>query len=224
MFDRISEWRFRRRLAALGESRHDLLRDYCEANWTSVHIPLHEAALVALDFELDGLGRDAHVLQVGWVGFNSGGISLAEAESLDIRSVRRLDDGAVAVHGIVEERAREGHPLQEVLERLIPTLAGRVLVAHGAAIEAEVLARTSRACFGQKIPLRTICTLQLERKINPNLVGGDCYQLAATRARYNLPPYPQHDALSDALGAAELLLAQAKTLPTDVRLAAVLGQ
>ena len=213
MRERIADWRFRRRLAALGKSGQELLCAYAGARWPSPDLPLREAALLALD---------AHVLQAGWLAFDTGGIALDGAMSLDIRSARRLDDGAVTVHGIGEERAREGQPLRQVLEPLVSALSGSVLVAHGAAIEVEVIERTTRACYGEALPVRAICTLELERRLHPNLVGSDAYRLAAVRARYNLPAYDQHDALSDALAAAELLLAQARRLPTDVRLGSVL--
>ena len=222
MRERIADWRFRRRLAALGKSGQELLCAYAGARWPAPDLPLREAALLALDFELDGLARDAHVLQAGWLPFDTGGIALEGAMSLDIRSARRLDDSAVTVHGIGEERAREGQPLRQVLEPLVSALSGRVLVAHGAAIEMEVIERTTRACFGEALPVRAICTLELERRLHPNLVGSDAYRLAAVRARYNLPAYDQHDALSDALAAAELLLAQARRLSADVRLGSVL--
>ena len=82
------------------------------------------------------------------------------------------------------------------------------MVAHGAAIERRVIARLSKAHFGVDIPVRSICTLKLERRLNPNLVGTDAYRLAATRSRYNLPDYHAHNALVDAVATAELFLAQ----------------
>jgi DNA polymerase-3 subunit epsilon len=92
------------------------------------------------------------------------------------------------------------------------------MVAHGASIEREVIVRVTRVHFGIALPVRSICTLALERRLNPNLAGSGAYRLAATRARYGLPAYSQHDALSDALAAGELLLAQLSRMPTDTRL------
>ena len=122
--------------------------------------------------------------------------------------MRRLDADAVTVHGIGEQRAQSGEALHHVASRFLRDLAGRVVVAHGASIEVEVIRRISRALFGVAIPVRSICTLALERRLSPNRIGNDGYRLAAARGRYNLPDYQQHDALSDALAAAELFLAQ----------------
>lgn len=217
----IRNWRFARRVAALGSSDNALLRGYADARWPSANDTIDEASLLALDFELDGLARRAHLLQAGWVPFDSSGIALGDAVAADIRSARRLQDDAVVVHGIGEDRAREGKPLETVFQQLIPALGGRILVAHGAQIEREAIARTTQALYGKALPVRAICTLALERRLNPNLVGSDAYRLAASRERYNLPAHDQHDALSDALAAAELLLAQLSRMPKDVRLGAL---
>ena len=173
---------------------------------------------MALDFELDGLVRNAHVLQAGWIDFDGDGISLAGARSVDVLSLRQLDDTAVTIHGIGEERARQGVALREAARSFLGDLAGRILVAHGASIERDVIRRISRSMFGVEVPVRSICTLELERRLSPNLVGNDAYRLWASRKRHNLPDYEQHDALSDALATAELFLAQLSKLPPDVRL------
>lgn len=179
---------------------------------------MSDVSLLALDFELDGLSKDAHLLQAGWLAFDARGIDLGAAQSFDVRSSRTLDDDAVAIHGIGEQRARAGEGIGDVVDDLVGALAGRIMVAHGASVEREVISRVTRARYGLAIPVRSICTLALERKVNPNLVGNGPYRLAATRKRYGLPDYAQHDALSDALAAAELLLAQLSRMPTATRL------
>ena len=208
MRERFGRWRFERGLKSCRAADIDLLRSYADAEWQSRDTPIHEARLIALDFELDGLGPRAHVLQAGWLPFTTCGIEIGGACSIDVRSMRRLDADAVTVHGIGEERAQSGEALQDVASRFLRDLAGRVVVAHGASIEIEVIRRISKALFGIAVPVRSICTLALERRLSPNRIGNDGYRLAAARKRYNLPDYQQHDALSDALAAAELFLAQ----------------
>ncbi|MBX7541986.1 3'-5' exonuclease [Qipengyuania sphaerica] len=176
---------------------------------------------MALDFELDGLGRGAHVLQAGWVEVSHGGIGLSTARSTDVRSLRQLDDQAVTVHGIGEQRARGGVAVRDIVDLFLREFAGKIIVAHGASVEREAISRISKAAFGIAIPVRTVCTLALERRLKPNLPGGDAYRLAATRQRYNLPPHEQHDALSDAIAAAELLLAQLSRMPPGTHLGAI---
>ncbi|MEZ5692434.1 MAG: 3'-5' exonuclease [Altererythrobacter sp.] len=218
--DWLAGWRFARRLKRLANADGDArpLADYAKGAWPVRGSPAREAPFLALDFELDGLGAGAHVLQAGWLPFDASGIPLAGAEARDIRSGKTLDDVAVTVHGIGEERARKGEPLVEVMPELLRALSGRIVIAHGASIERDVLSRTTRKLYGTAPPVRSICTLAIERKLHPGLVGSEPYRLATARSRYNLPPHGQHDALGDALAAAELFLAQLSRLPADTSL------
>lgn len=215
----FAEWRFKRALKALAKSDHASLRQYAEADWPSSVLPAAEAPFVALDFELDGLRKDSHLLEAGWVPFTGRSVSLAGAQSIDIHSDADLDAEAVTIHMIGEQRAALGQPISEVVPTLIEALAGRIMVAHAATIEHTAMRRAARSVFGVDLPIRTICTLVLERQIHPNLVGNEPYRLATCRARYGLPDYRAHEALTDAIAAAELFQAQLSRLPSDVTLA-----
>ena len=109
-------------------------------------------------------------------------------------------------------------PLVEVLTELVGAMKDRMLVAHGAMIEVSALRRTTQTLFGVPLPLRSICTLRLERKLAPGLAGNGPYRLGAARERYGLPNHAAHDALTDAVTAAELLIAQLSRMPPDTRL------
>ncbi|WP_271078490.1 3'-5' exonuclease [Aurantiacibacter sp. MUD61] len=179
---------------------------------------MNDARFLAVDLELDGLRDNAHLLQAGWLPFASSGISLESANSCDIRSDATLDSDAVTIHGIGEQRAASGEPLADVLTKVLLAAGGRIIVAHGANIDTAALQSASRKLWGVKLPTRSICTLALERHLSPHLIGTDAYRLGPTRSRYGLPEYAAHDALSDALAAAELFLAQLTRLPADTRL------
>lgn len=217
----FAKWRFERALRSLQGSDHDALSDYANADWPDRDCPAAEADYLALDFELDGLRRDAHLLQAGWVPFAGQSIALAEARSVDIRSSAELDDTAVTIHGIGEQRAARGERLREVIPQLIEALAGRVLIAHAATIEVVALQRATRKIYGVELPIRRVCTLALERHLKPNLVGSEAYRLATARHRYGLPDYRAHDALTDAIAAAELFQAQLSRLPEGTTLAQI---
>ena len=214
----LARWRFERALAKLSETKDPLLASYAKAEWPDPEMPVHSAPLLALDFELDGLTREAHLLQAGWVPFAGRSIAMGDAEVYDIRSHRELDREAVTVHGIGVARASEGEPPRDVISRLISSLTGRVIVAHAAGIERSALQRITKSLYGLALPVRTICTLELERKLAPNLVGEGVYRLGACRARYGLPEYAAHDALTDALAAAELFQAQLSRMADDTSL------
>lgn len=218
----FANWRFERALKPLAGSRHAALRDYANAAWPLPETPLANAPLLALDFELDGLTRDSHLLQAGWVKFSMRGIPMAGAASRDIRSSAELDRDAVVVHGIGEERAAAGEPIGRVLTDLVEALSGHYVVAHSAGNEQSAIARSTRSIFGNAVPVRSLCTLRLERHLSPNLIAPGAYRLGACRSRYGLPEYRAHDALTDAIAAAELFMAQCKRLGSNPTLGDVL--
>lgn len=214
----LSRWRDDRAFQALAASEFPKLSAYGRASWPDPHTPAREAPYLALDFELDGLRKGAHLLQAGWAPFEGTTLRLDEAQSIDIRSHAELDRIAVTIHGIGVERAAKGEPLLEAIRALLDALAGRVMIAHAAVIEREALSVAVKSLSGLRIPTRAVCTLALERRIHPNLTAPDAYRLAVTRARYGLPEYTAHDALTDAIAAAELFQAQLTRLPQSVTL------
>lgn len=221
--DVFAQWRFERALRALRGTGNPSLREYANADWPKHNARAVEVSYLALDFELDGLRKDSHLLQAGWVPASAYAISLGQAQSADIRSSATLDDAAVTIHGIGEQRALQGQPLREVMEAVIVALAGRILIGHAAAIEVQAIRRAARRIWGLDLPVRSICTLALERHLNPNLVGREAYRLGPARARYGLPDYRAHDALTDAIAAAELFQAQMTRLPEDSLISRIEG-
>ena len=219
----LARWRFERALRPLRESDHAILWDYAKAQWPARDSEAADAEYLAIDFELDGLQRNAHLLQAGWVPATAHSLPLSQARSADIRSSATLDDTAVAIHGIGEQRAQRGEPLREVMEAIIGALAGRILIGHAAWIDVQAIKLASRKLWGMQIPVRSVCTLALEKHLRPNLVGPEVYRLAVTRTRYGLPDYRAHDALTDAIAAAELFQAQMAHLPGDCPLARIEG-
>jgi len=215
---RLATWRFERALGALRSVDIEAIQAYAAASWPAPSTPADQAPYLALDFELDGLTRGAYLLQAGWLSYTGDRIVLKDAVSLDIRSYAELNAEAVTIHGIGEQRAAQGEPVSQVLLQLTAALGGRIMVAHCAEIEQTALQHAIRKMFKCYLPVRMICTLTLERRIHPNLVGQDAYRLAACRERYGLPDYPAHDALTDAIAAAELLQAQISRLPPGVTL------
>ena len=212
------QWRDERALMALAQSGYPKLSAYGSAAWPDPSTPARLAPYLALDFELDGLRKGAHLLQAGWTAFEGTIVRLDDAKVLDIRSYAELDREAVTIHGIGEERAAQGVPILAAIRALLEAITGRILIAHAAGIEVSAMQTAIHSLAGLKLPVRAVCTLSLERRLNPNLVDSNAYRLATTRARYGLPEYEPHDALTDAIAAAELFQAQLTRLPQNTRL------
>lgn len=175
--------------------------------------------LLAVDLETDGLDVETSaIVQVGFVPLRLGcecaedaqshGISLAGAEQFLVAGAGHLDAKSVVVHGITDTRRAQGVPLEVALEKTLDALHGRVLVAHCAGVERSFLDRACRSITGAPFVGATICTLDLERRWFPGPRTADGFRLKKLRSAHHLPHYPAHDALSDALACAELLLAQ----------------
>lgn len=172
--------------------------------------PAGELRLLAVDLETTGLSPERdRVLAIGWVPVTDGRIELAGARRL---VVNHDDPGAaVAIHGLTHDDLAEGLPLQEALRLLDAALVGRALLAHHAPMEVGFLAAAHRSVGEVPLVVPVVCTLQLERRQlsrHHEVLPTGSLRLWNARARRGLPVVRAHDALGDALAAAELYLAQ----------------
>jgi DNA polymerase-3 subunit epsilon len=174
-----------------------------------------ELELVALDFETTGLDpqRD-HVVAAGWVRIVRGRIVLATARELRVRPDRAEGVGQSAViHGILDSDLDDAVGAEDLVETLLPELAGRVVVAHAAPIERAFLGRLLLDVGGVPAPNPFVDTMAVERRLlEADGVHAreqhDDLSLEACRRRHGLPRHTHHSAAADALACAELLLAQ----------------
>lgn len=165
---------------------------------------------LALDLETTGgdAGRD-DILSFGWLCLDGPEILLASARHRLVQPRRNLTEENVSIHRITDDRAAEGESLRAVLADFLRDLQGRVLIAHYSPTEVGFIDAACRDCYGGRFRPPVIDTLILARRAAQNHNPGSL-RLAALRARHHLPRYPMHHALSDALAAAELFLAQAE--------------
>jgi len=123
-----------------------------------------------------------------------------------------MPEASAVIHAITDDEAAQGETLRAVLVDMLSALAGRVLVAHYARTELGFLDAACRLCLSGGLLVPVVDTLELARrrhsKAGREPVRGEL-RLDALRMQYNLPAHQMHDALSDAIAAAELFLAQA---------------
>lgn len=181
--------------------------------------PASALPLLSVDLETTGLSTEQdRVLAIGWVPVTGGRIELAGAR----RVVVDHDDpgDAVAIHGLTHDDLAQGIPLGEALRLLDEALAGRALLAHHAPLDVGFLEAAHRR-VGEPAPaVAVVCTLQLERRLLSR-GGGELppgsLRLWRARSRRGLPVVRAHDALGDALAAAELYLAQVAEMEAGSR-------
>ena len=178
--------------------------------------PMSRVQLLALDVETTGLDADSdHLLSLGWVPVVGGRVVLAEAAEVRVRPPEGVDVGASAtVHRLTDDVVAGAAPLADALPRLLEALHGRVLLAHHATIEVEFVAAAARTSYGARPALTAVDTLALQHRLQADEHGEvtGSLRLDAARRTFGLPRYSAHDALTDAIAAAELFLAQVAEL------------
>ena len=192
------------------------LQDYLAVPFPDRKTEIYHVPLVSLDFETTGLdSKSDSILSMGYVELRGGEILLATARHTLVRSSDPLTEESVVIHGITDDAAAFGVSLDEATSELLKHLAGKVLLAHHAAIEVGFLHQACRQLYGMAPVIPVIDTLALARKWlarrNKEATQG-ALRLYALRERYGLPRYNAHNALSDALATAELFLAQVENM------------
>jgi DNA polymerase-3 subunit epsilon len=171
----------------------------------------------ALDLETGGLDpRSDPILSVGMVPIREGGIRLGEAWATLGRpeAAAAIHPSSMRAHQLVPGDVRDAPPLAAVLEQIDPRLREGALLVHQAALDVPFL-RRAYARHGMRWPdpplVDTVALLikaaKRARFVDPSASEREPdTNLAAARRRLGLPDYGAHDALVDAVAAAELFL------------------
>jgi len=171
-----------------------------------------EVEYVAVDLETTGLdARRDQILSIGWVQLTGNRIDLATARHRLVRVHGDIPAATAVIHQITDDLAATGNELSAALPEFLHDLRGRVMIAHHARVEQSFLGAACKQLWGQGLLVRTVDTQAIARRTFERrqiAFKGSDLRLHALGERYNLPRYGAHNALSDALAAAELFLAQ----------------
>jgi len=181
--------------------------------------PLGRLRYVALDFETTGLDlENDSIISIGLVPFDLKRIYCRQSRYWLVKPERPLTESSVLVHGITHGKLDSAGDLGTIIEQLLGSLSGRMVIVHYHHIERQFLEEGARRCFDEAIQFPLIDTMLIEqavykesarpwrrifkKKEPPGL------RLPDSRRRYGLPVYRQHHALTDAIATAELFQAQ----------------
>jgi DNA polymerase-3 subunit epsilon len=193
-----------------------LLRDHSVQPFYTAQLPSlndfsRDVEFLAVDIETTSLSADeGEIVSIGWVPMINGSIALSHARHIVVGIRREVGQSAV-FHHISDEQLMDGMTATEMFEQFILAANKRVLVFHNAQIDMAFLNKLARRLYGAPIAAPIVDTMQWEKtKIIKRYhhIPTDTLRLHACRRRYNLPDYPLHNALSDALATLELLQAQ----------------
>ncbi len=206
------------------------LREYYRKDYATLDTPYTKAEFLAIDLEATGLNPDKdEILSIGYVPVINGVVRLAGAGYHLVRPTSPLPAETVVIHGLTDSQLAEAPTIDEVLPHVLRAMAGRIPVAHHARIEKHFLSRACRSLYNYPLDVPYADTLLLEKRVMARkateVVAQGQMRLGALRERYGLPRYRAHDALVDAIAAAEVFLAQAAQASgrKDARLDDLLG-
>ena len=189
------------------------LHDYLAKPFPAPGSDYRQVDYVAIDLETTGLeAKRDHILSVGYVAVHGNRIDLGSARHRLVHTQRAIPEASAVIHQITDDQAAGGEALRSVLVELLAVLAGKVMIAHHARVESGFLSLACQRLFGGALLVPIVDTQFLVRRTFERrqiAFKGSDLRLHALGDRYNLPRYGAHNALSDALAAAELFLAQA---------------
>lgn len=205
-----------KRAAAARRAPHGPLREFLEVPFDDARTDFRQARFLAIDLELTGLDpQRAEILSAGYIPIDGTDLVHAGAEHLLLVPEGEVGQSA-SIHGLTDDHLASGLPLAEALPVVLRALAGRTLVAHHAQIEVGFLSRACERLYGQPLLVRSVDTMALQRRVLR--IGSDAevrpgsLRLQACRDHFGLPRYRAHEALTDAIAAGELFLAQSAHL------------
>lgn len=211
MLERLFSLDYRRR-RLLARTPAGPLHDYLRVPFAPAKTDCTRLRCVAVDLETTGLDpKTDAIISFGWVTLNGLQIDLGTTQHRLVQQQSAIPETSAVIHQITDDAAAGGEALEQVMADLLPLLAGKVLLAHHARVELGFLNAACERLYGGQFLIPTIDTQHLaqqwfERR-NKSFRPGEL-RLGALRNRYNLPRYRAHDALVDALAAAELYIAQ----------------
>ncbi|MBW8190493.1 3'-5' exonuclease [Neiella marina] len=188
-----------------------IIANYLAALPSDFSRPISQQPMLAADLELTGLNPKHHqIVSAGFVVMDN----LTVAAGKALQRLVKIDGGvgdSATIHHLTDADLASALPLTQVLEQLLEALTGRVLVCHHAPLDTAFLQQAFQQCFGMHIPLLVIDTQTIEKRIQERaapMVPLHRLRLHHCRANYGLPVASGHQALTDAIACAELLMAQ----------------
>ena len=203
----------------LDKVKDERLAQFYQQGVIDESIPLSQLKFVALDFETTGLDpvKD-DIISIGLVPFTLNRVYLNQAKHWYVNPNTSLDEESVVIHGITHSDIVDAPDLKRILEQVLESLAGSIVVVHYRRIEREFFDIALKHRIGEGILFPVVDTLEIESRIQKkknrsfmNWLKGSkpaSVRLGTSRKRYGLPPYSPHHALTDAIATAELFQAQ----------------
>lgn len=175
---------------------------------------LCEARFVVLDTELTGLDPAKNeIVSVGAVHVDALRIQAGATFYEVVQPRDGLKKRSTLIHRITPDQVRDMPRLRTVLPDLVRFCSGRIIVGHNIGMDLNFLNRALADVMRGKLRNPRLDTLRLAKAHQAAQKGyfdqfdqRAAFNLAHLTRLYNLPPYPAHNALADAMQTACLFL------------------
>ncbi|MZF86256.1 DEDDh family exonuclease [Streptomyces sp. SID5643] len=175
-----------------------MLEDLTTAVFSATPWPAaYPTGYAVVDVETTGLARDDRIISAAVYRLDERG----EVEDHWYTTVNpERDPGPVWIHGLTSE-ALEGAPLfPDIAEEFTARLAGRVLVAHNAVFDWQMIAREYARAEREAPVKQRLCTIALSKELGLPLPN---HKLESLAAHFGVVQQRAHHALDDARVLAE---------------------
>ncbi len=214
----LQRWKHGRRCRKLAKTcPQPVLGEYLAACGALQFGHIANTPLIAVDLELSGLDKERdRIIAIGWTLIDGGRIQTASNRRLLIYSGQTVVPGTT-IHALPDNDVAGRADPEAGLEALFSAARGRVWVFHHAGLDIGFLKKACQA-WATTIPgFIVLDTLRIEYRLRKRrevpVKRGDL-QLGKIRNSYGLPRYSTRNAMTDAIAAAELMLAIAAHMET----------
>jgi DNA polymerase-3 subunit epsilon len=175
--------------------------------------PWRSASFAVVDLETTGLEpRRDEIISFASIPIDNARVVVGAIRTTIIRPTRMPEPETIRIHGLRPADLGDAPPLEDAIDLIAESLAGRVLVAHGAWVERGFLDRALKVA-GLRVREPVLDTSTLAQRV---LAGEDPDRngvaLGAAARALGLPVHRPHHADGDALTTAQLFLALAARL------------
>ena len=199
----------------LGLKRSEAGSRFAQAPAPDRDTPWRRAEWCAIDLELTGLHRSDEIIAIGAVPIRDGALMLGEAMYTLARPERAPTPPSVLVHKLRSVDLHEAPALDDAIDAMLDTLAGRVPVFHTAMVERAFLGkelRRRRLRLPDDVDTEVLGRVWLRHRDGVTPASLPLSRLAAV---LGLPGEDPHHALGDALTTAKAFIALASHLDAE---------